>query len=141
MPIRRPASRSCKTYLQKFELNTFIWMIKHCRCCKRHSFSMILSILESIQGSIFEMNTFALKLMFCPKGPPEKRQRRVLRTIFFSKLHRKLKNCCLEAHWTIFRNEDFSPKGHLWPGKNTKMISVISAEIRIEYLYLDDQTL
>ena len=53
-------------------MNTFMLMIKHCGFCKRYSFSMILSILESIQGSIFEMNTFALKPKFCPKGPSER---------------------------------------------------------------------
>ena len=85
------------------KLNTFILILKHRRFCKRDWFSMKLSILHSKCWHIFEMNTFALKLNFCPKGPSEKRQRRMLRIIFSSKISQKLKNFCLEASGTILR--------------------------------------
>ena len=99
--------------LLNFDLNTFLWIVKHYRFSKSDPISMIRSILESICWDIFQNHTFALKLNFCPKGLPEKRQRRVLRTIFLKKICQKLKIFCPVAPGRNVELLSFRPKWHL----------------------------
>ena len=54
-----------------FDLITLFLLVTYPRVCKWNSFSVEVSIWVSIEGSIFEMNTFALKPKFGPKGPSD----------------------------------------------------------------------
>ena len=77
-------------YLGILTLNTSICITEYLRIWCRKRFSKVHFINDASGVRIFENPTFALKLDFCPKGPSDKRQRRVLRTILLSKLFQKL---------------------------------------------------
>ena len=69
-----------------FVLNVLFLMPTYSRFCKWFSFSTKVSYLMSIDMDIFENNTFALKSRFYPKTFSERRQRRVLGSIFIKKI-------------------------------------------------------
>ena len=73
LPHGGPKTQKLHYQIQElFNLKQFSLVVQYCRFCKWLYFSTIPSSLVSTQGTIFEINTFALKPNICPKGPSER---------------------------------------------------------------------